>query len=373
MVEIREVKTKRELNDFIDFPEKLYHDNPYFVPPFRGEEMDTLRDDKNPAFEFCEAKYYLAYKDGKLVGRIGAILNHRYNDAKNEKRMRFTRPDFIDDFEVSGALMDAVEAFAKEKGMERVHGPVGFCDLDKQGMLIEGFEELNMSITVYNAPYYKTHMERLGYAKEADWVEFDLIAPKEIDVRLDKIAQGVARRTGVRRVMFKSAKDVHPYIMPVFHLLNEAYAHLYGFVALTPALRDFYVKQFFGFLQPDYTILLLDQEDNVAGFAIAFPSLAMAMKKARGRLFPFGFIHLLKALKTSKELEFALIAVRHDLQGLGVNAVLMNETLRAAVKNGIVRAETGPELELNEKVSSQWKIFKDVRQHKRRRSWYKDI
>ncbi|MBP7176118.1 MAG: hypothetical protein KBA53_07890 [Thermoclostridium sp.] len=372
MVQIREVTTRRQLKEFIRFPFKLYVNNPNWVPPLISDEMDTLSTNKNPAFDFCEAKYWLAYRDNKVVGRIAGIINHRYIEKWEKHQARFGWIDFIEDIEVARALTNAVEEWAAAKGMDAVHGPLGFCDLDKEGMLIEGFNELSMMITIYNAPYYPEFMEKLGYSKDVDWLEFEIQVPQQLPERVVKINDIVLKRMKLKILPAKKSSDFLPYAKEVFYLVNEAYKDLYGVVELTEKQIDAYVKQYFGFVNPDYVRIILNQDDQLVAFGIALPSLALAMKKANGRAFPFGILHLMKALKKNDRLDLYLVAVKPELQGKGVNALILADINQTAIKNGVKFAETGPELEENKDVQGLWKFY-ETRQHKKRRCYIKKL
>ena len=374
MVEIREVLSRADLKKFVVFPNKLYKDVAEYMPPFISEDMADWNPKKNPAFSYCEAKCFLAWRDGKIVGRIGAILSKKANEKWNTRRMRFTQVDFIDDYEVSEALFAAVEKWAKEKGCDEVHGPLGFTDLDREGMLVEGFNEKGMFITYYNHPYYIDHLTRLGYAKDVDWVEFLIDVPydEKLVEKMQKLSDRVLRMTGLRVAEVKSRKDYGPYLGKVFDLLNVCYAGLYGTVELTDEQVKKYAEKFIPMINPELACFVMDENNEMVGFGVSAPSMAAAIKKNNGHMFPFGFIDLLKALKKNDTLDLFLIAVRPDYQNKGVNAVLMNHILKGCHKMGITQAETGPQLELNEKVQHQWSLFKH-RHHKRRRCFIKKI
>ena len=374
MVEIREVINKSDLKKFVVYPNKLYKDVPEYMPPFIAEDMADWNPKKNPAFSYCDAKCFLAWRDGKIVGRIGAILSHKANEKWNTRRMRFTQVDFIDDYEVSEALFAAVEKWAKEKGCDEVHGPLGFTDLDREGMLVEGFNEKSMFITYYNHPYYIDHLTRLGYAKDVDWVEFliDIPYDQPLVEKFQKLSDRVLRMTGLRVAEVKSRRDYNPYLNKVFDLLNVCYAGLYGTVELTDEQVKKYAEKFIPMINPELACFVMNDQDEMVGFGVSAPSMAAAIKKNNGHMFPFGFIDLLKALKKNDTLDLFLIAVRPDYQNKGVNAVMMNHILKGCHKMGITKAETGPQLELNEKVQHQWGFFKH-RHHKRRRCFIKKI
>ncbi|OGS45091.1 MAG: hypothetical protein A2539_05840 [Elusimicrobia bacterium RIFOXYD2_FULL_34_15] len=372
MIEIREVKSKSDLKQFVNFPYELYRGNSYWIPPLQFDELNTLSWDKNPAFEFCEARYWMAFKDNKIAGRIAGIINKKYIEIWKNKYLRFGWFDFINDEEVSKVLLEKVENWAKEKGLAGVHGPLGFTDLDREGMLIEGFNELGTMATNYNYPYYPIHIEKFGYKKDADWVEYEVKVPSQIPEKAERISQIMLKKMKLRLLDAKKSKDILKYAKGIFELLNEAYENLYGVVPLSERQIDSYTKQYFGFVSPDYLKVIIDENDKVAAFLVAMPSLSRALQKSNGKLLPFGFIHLLKALKSPKYIDLCLIAVRPSLQGKGVNALLMTEITKSSIKNSIISAETNPELESNTKVQSHWKHY-DARQHKRRRCFLKTL
>jgi len=372
MVCVKEMITNAELREFIKYPMELFKDSSQFTPDLITDEMTNLRKDKNPAFDYCEAKYFMAYKDGKAAGRIAAILSHKANKVWNQNRMRFSRVDFIDDDEVVDALFDAVISWSKEKGCEELHGPIGFCDLDKEGMLIEGYNEPNMFITWYAFPYYKTQMERIGFTKSVDWVEYRVFVPKEVPEKLERLADVIKRRNKLTVYEIKDRKTLRPYIAELFRLINEAYEKLYGVVALTEKQIDHYVDQYLPFLDFDFLKLVLDKDNKLCGFGFFLPELGPAIKKAKGKLFPFGWYHLLKGLKTFDIMDMGLIAIRPEMQNMGINSLIMVEMTKSAIKRGVKYCETGPELETNEKVIALWKLY-DAVQHKRRRCWIKSI
>ena len=371
---LKEVNTRGELKKFIKFPFSIYKGNKYWVPPLIFDEIKTLSRDKNPAFDFCEAKYWLAYRGDKIVGRIAGIINNKYNERWSQKSARFGWIDFIDDEEVSKALIDIVVSWAKEKGMSKVHGPLGFTDFDGEGMLIEGFNELSTFGSIYNHPYYPAHMEKLGFEKDADWIEFAVKFDPNVEgpEKVSRIADAVAERNKLHILKVAKAKEMLPYAREIFYLINDAYKDLFGFVELTDKQIDMYVKAYFGFIKPGYVPIILDSNNKVAAFGITMPSLSLAIQKAKGRLLPFGFIHILKAMKNNPDVDLYLTAVRPELQNKGVNAMLMNEMHKVYVKNKIQRVETNRELEENAKIQAQWRFFEN-RLHKRRRCFKKSI
>lgn len=372
MIEIKEIITKRDKKKFTDFPNKLYKDNKYYVPAFFADELNMLDPKTNPAYQYCETKLFLAYKDKKIVGRICALINHAYNEKKNLKQMRFCRYDVIDDFEVSKKLFEKVIEFAKERNLSQVIGPIGFSDLDKQGLLVEGFEEYSNTITLYNHPYYMDHLTKLGFMKDVDWVEYQVFAPESMNERLERLSQVIIKRYGYKVVKLKKRKETAPYVNKAFDLVNESFAHLYGVVPINDEQIKLAVKQFVTLVNMDYLYIVENKEGEMVGFGILVPSLNAATKKSNGRLFPLGFIRALKALKTHKVLDMYLVAVKPAYHNLGVNALILAEGMRTAIKNGVEYAETGPELETNEEVKSQWKEF-ETRQHRRRRCFKLDL
>jgi GNAT superfamily N-acetyltransferase len=371
-ITIKEVTTNKELNAFIDLPYRLYKNHAYFVPPLKFDEKATLRKDKNPAFDYCEARYWLAYKDNKVVGRIAGILNKSYIEKWGNKYMRFGWIEFEEDETIAKALINEVENWAKEKGMTAVHGPLGFTDLDHEGFLVEGFDQLGTLGALYNHPYYPKFFEKFGYTKDADWVEYKITLPTEVPEKMAKLADVVARRYNLKLVEAKKAKDILPYTKAIFELINEAYSELYGVVPLTDNQIEYYTKQYFSFIRPDFVPLVVDANGKLVAFGITMPSLSKALQKAKGSLLPFGFAHILKAIKKNDLADLYLVAVRKDFQGKGVNVLLMHELCKVYIKNGIKYAESNPELETNKKVQSIWDHF-DTVQHKRRRCYIKQL
>ena len=376
MVTVRQVKSARERRLFVSFPGTLYKDNPYYVPPFYGDELADMDPKKNPAFSYAEARYFLAYMDGKVVGRVGAILSRRANERWGVRRMRFTQLDFIDDLCVSRALLSAVEDFATERGCEAVHGPLGFTDLDREGLLVEGFEEKSLFYTYYNAPYYKEHLAALGYEKDVDWVELRIFRPEQEDGRaaslLSRLSERAKKKYGLRVADIKHKREYRPYIERAFQLVNVAYHDLYGVVALDDAQIKRYAKKFVPMIDPDFACLVLDGEGELIAFGASVRSLSDACRKTGGRLFPFGWIPILRALHKGTEIDLLLIAVRPDYQGKGVNAIIIDHVLSSGWRRGLLTAETGPQLETNGDVTDQWKIF-PTKQHKRRRCFIKTL
>jgi len=374
MITVREVLNKKDLRTFVQYPSELYKDNPYFVPATYADDLEDWDRKKNPAFEYCEAKCFLAFRDNKVVGRIGAILSHKSNKQWNTNRMRFTQVDFIDDDEVVDALFKAVFDYAKEKGCDEVHGPLGFTDLDREGMLVEGFEELNLFFTYYNAPYYIKQMERLGFIKDVDWVEYRLFAEgsqKSVEA-LDKVAKRIEKMYKLHVMNLKNRLQALPYIKEMFELVNIAYAPLYGVVELSDKQIKRYLWKFLPLINVKYVAFVMDENNKMVGFSVVSPDMSKAFKKSNGRLLPFGWLGVLKALKKNDTIDMFLVAVHPDYQGKGVNGIIMNHIIQNAIQNGMKYAETGPMLETNEKIRSQWTRFNMI-QHKRRRCWVKKV
>ena len=371
-ITIREVQTGAQLNAFIRFPYTLYKGDPYYVPPLRFDEKATLQKDKNPAFDYCEARYWLAYKGKRVVGRIAAILNKAYIEKWGNAYMRFGWIDFEDDELIAKSLIAEVENWAKEKNMKAVHGPMGFTDLDHEGMLVQGFDQLGTLAAIYNYPYYPKHIENLGYQKDADWVEYKIKLPDAVPEKLAKMAGIVERRLDLHLIKAKKAKEILPYAKDIFELINEAYSDLYGVVPLTEKQIAYYTKQYFSFIRTDFVPLVVNRDGKLVAFGITMPSLSIALQKAKGSLLPFGVVHILKALKKNKLADLYLVAIRKEYQGKGVNALLMYELTKSYLKNGIEYAESNPELELNKKVQSIWQHY-DAVQHKRRRCYIKHL
>ncbi|MCH5227118.1 MAG: N-acetyltransferase [Muribaculaceae bacterium] len=373
MIEIKKLEpTKSNLKKFTQFQIDLYKDNPYFVPPLISDDLGTLSPKTNPAFDFCEAVYYMAYKDGKPVGRIAGIINRQVNEKSGGATARFGFVDFIDDEEVSSALIGAVENWAREKGMKKIIGPMGFTDMDHEGMLINGFEELGTMATIYNYPYYPRHLEKLGYEKEADWVEFLMDVPDKIPEKYDRIANIVKQKYGLRVKKYKSPKKAKEEIgRPLFHLINEAYDNLYEYSRLTEKQIDYYIGIYLSLINFDLLTAIVDKDDNLVGIGISMPSLSKALQKSKGKLFPFGWYHLLRALKCHTDrVDLLLVAVKPQYLNKGVNALLFQDLIPYYIKYGFKYAESNLELETNNKVQGQWDYFTN-RQHRRRRAYRK--
>lgn len=375
-VEIRSVSSKRDLKKFIRFNYELYKNNAYSVPDLYEDMLDTFSKEKNPAFEFCDAEYFLAYKEGKLVGRVAAIINNRANETWNTRNVRFGWIDFVDDKEVSEALLNAVAQWGKQRGMTDIVGPLGFTDIDAEGMLIEGFDQLSTMATIYNYPYYPEHMVALGFEKQTDWIEKKLFVPKSVPDGYQRIADIVMKRCNLHIHKIKSRKEIKNTDLPyrIFDLINEAYSPLFGYSKMSKKQVDQYVKSYFPLLDMRMVTVVEDANDEIVAVGISMPSIARALQKAKGKLFPFGWYHLAKALffKRSDILDLLLVGVKPEYQSKGVNALLFADLIPTYIKMGFSYGETNPELEGNDKVQSQWKYL-DSETHKRRRCYHKAL
>ena len=372
-VVIKEVLTKKELKKWVEFPNKLYKNDKNFVPFLAVDELANFNKKQNPAYEFCESKLFLAYKDNKIVGRIAGIINHAYNKKWNKNAIRFNRFDFIDDFEVSSALLNEVIIWGKERNHEEIMGPIGFIDMDHEGMLVEGFDEFNMSITYYNHPYYIDHMEKLGLKKDIDWVEYQVKIPSEVDPRIEKISERIMARKGLKLVTYTDRKELFKDAYEAFKLIDVCFSVLYGTVPLTDAVIQKTIDDNVPMINLKYIVSVKDAEGKIIGFSVLVPSIAKALKKSNGKLLPFGIFRLLKAMKGKNDvLEMFFVAVAPEYQNMGIPAMMMNELIKVCIKNGVKYCETGPELETNNDVQGLWKKF-EARQHKRRRCYIKEI
>lgn len=375
-IEIKKVQTKQDLKTFIRFNYEMYKNNPYSVPDLYEDMMDTFSPKKNPAFEFCEADYFLAYKDGRLVGRVAAIINNRANETWGKKSVRFGWIDFEDDIEISRALLDTVKQWGRERGMVEIEGPLGFTDMDAEGMLIEGFEELSTMATIYNHPYYPKHMEQLGFEKAVDWVERKIYIPDAVPEKHLRIAKIVSEKYGLHVRKLRNKTDVmeNNTARRIFECINDAFAPLFGYSRMTDRQIDKYVKTYIPVLDLRMVSVVEDNDGNIIAAGISMPSMSHALQRAKGRMFPFGWWHLLKALKWGRDemLDLLLIGVRPDYQGKGVNALIFADLIPVYNQLGFKYAESNVELEDNGKVQNQWQYF-DVVQHKRRRCFRQDL
>lgn len=371
-IEIREVDSRRKLKQFVCFAHKLYKNHPYWVPSLLRGEMTTLSAKSNPAFDHCDTLFLTAYEGGRMVGRIAGIINHNYLEQWHKKDARFCWFDTIDDPEVSRRLFERIEKWAAEKGMERIVGPMGFTTFERQGMLVSGFEEIPTFAGCYNYPYYSEHLKQLGFEREIQYVEYELVVPKEVPVKIVKISKLIQERYGLHVVDAKKTRDMLPYASQVFRVINASYKPLYGFTTLTDKQISYFVKRFFNFIKPQFVSAVVDGQDQVLGFQISMPSLSKALQKAKGRLFPFGWFHLWKAMRNPNRLDTMLTGVLPEYQQRGINAVFMTHLTQAAINNGIKYAESNGELAENIKVQNTWRYF-EKRQHRRSQIFAKPI
>jgi len=369
--EIREIKTGRELKEFAKFPYKLYAGHPFWIPPVFKEELALLDPGKNPSFEFCDVKFWMAYQNGKPVGRIAGIINRESNRLKNEKFGRFSRMEFINDREVSSLLLKTAEDWMREMGMTKIHGPLGFVNLDHQGMLIEGFDHLPSIVSDYHLPYYREHLEALGYEKEIDWVEFRLTID-EIPEKALRLNEGIKNRYKLKVIQLKSVDELKQYPEKIFGLLNDAFEQLPYMVPYNDKMVTFYTKKFFSVLLPKYVKIVTGENGEMMGFIICIPSLSKAFQKAKGKLFPFGFTYILKALKKNDVADLVLTGVNPHYQKMGIAAILITEMQKTLLENGIKYVETTAIFETNHVAIQHWKNYPHI-QHKRKRCFYKEL
>lgn len=371
---VKKVEDKREIRDFIDIEKKIYNDCPYYIPNFKFDIKNILTRTDYYTHD-VDMQAFVAYRDGEVVGRIIGIINHRANSKWNTKNVRFSMIEFIDDFEVSEALLKEVSDWGAEKGMNNIHGPMGMTDFDKEGMLIEDFDQIGSIISSYNLPYYHKHLERLGFTKEVDWVQVKIDLPDEIPAKYKRVAETCMDMFGLKiRKLTKSDITKHNYGVKIFELLNAAYSPLFGFTEFSVKQIDEYVRYYLPLIDLNLVPVVENEAGEVVGVAVTMASLSKAMKKADGQLFPFGWFHILKALKWKREekVELMLVAVRPDYQGMGVNSLFFYDLINVYKKMNFKYAETGPQLEYNVKELSQWKAL-NPQFTKRRRCYIKQI
>ena len=372
MITVKEITSKKDLKNFVKFPFTLYKKNPYWVPPIINDEMATFDKTKNPAFDNADARFFLAYKDTTIVGRVAAIINHTEINQQGLKKMRFGWFDFIDDLEVSRMLLEKVYEIGKQNNLEYTEGPVGFSNLDKVGVLIEGFDHLGTMITWYNHAYYQKHFEAHGFTKEKEYLEwrfpFENVKPKFFA----KAQTLIKKRYQLKSINFTSTKQILPYVDSMFDLFNESYASLSSFVPINDRQKKYFKEKYINFIDPEYITYVADKDDNLVGFAVVLPSFSKALQKANGKLFPFGVFHMLKAKKHSKDIIFYLIGIHPDYQNKGVHAVIFNDYYEAFTKKGIQNCIRTPELEDNIAIRQIWKHF-DPKIVKRRRTYRKNL
>jgi len=372
MITIKEAITKKEMKDFILFSFDLYKNNPNWIPPLISDELQTFDKKTNPTLQTAEAYFYLAYKNNKIVGKLAAIINWEEVNILQKKKVRFGWFDAIDDIEVTKALLNKVEELGKKHNMDHIEGPMGFSNLDKVGILSEGFDLIGNAITWYSMPYYITHFEQLGYVKEKEYIEstfsFSNVDPKHFQ----KFSTLVKERYQLKSLNFTKTKDIMPYVDKMFDLFNNAYAKLQSFVPINDIQKEFFKNKYVGLINPEYIKFVLDKNDNMIAFAIVMPGYANALKKANGKLFPFGFYHLLQAKKHSKEIVFYLIGIAPEYQSKGVTSIIFDEYYKICHEKGIETCIRTPELEENHAIHNLWKNF-NSKITKRRRTYIKKI
>lgn len=375
MVNIVKATTRKQLRLFAEYPNRLYKGNPYYVPTMAADDVKTFDKTYNAAFEFCDADFFLAYRDGQIVGRVAAILNPRSNEAWNKKAARFGWIDFIDDEEVSAALMETVEKWAKERGQDEIEGPLGFTDFDTEGMLVDGFDEVGTMITFYNHPYYMTHMEKLGYAKVTDWVERRITLPDALPEKISRFSKVVMERCGLHTVRYTKRDIMSKGIgYKLFDLVNKTYCVLFGYSQLSEKQMKQYVDAYLSMVNLDFVSFIENEAGELVAFGLMVPSMTKALQKCNGKLFPFGWFHMLRALnaKGTDTVDMMLIAVHPDLQSKGVPALVIADIFPRLLKAGFKYAETNPELETNHAVQNLWSGY-DARLHRRRRIYGKTL
>ena len=372
MIKIREIQNRKDVKDFIEFPLKLYKNVFGFVPPIYSDEKKLIT--RQPHKNIAESKFFLAERDGKIVGRIQAILHYQYNELKNERRVRFTRFDAIDDKEVAAALFGAVEDFAKEKGMDTVCGPLGYSDLDREGMLIEGFDEDSTFEEQYNYEYYGRLMDACGYKKEVDWLEFELKAPEKPNPMLKRVAERALEmnKLHIASTDMSKRKYINKYKDSTFECIDECYSKLYGTVPISEKMRKELLSQFMLILNKEYLFLICDENDRVVAFGLCFPNIGAALKKSGGRLTLPAILKLLKIVRNPEVIDLGLVAVRPEYQSSGVSAAILYVLSDMLCSGRAKKCETNLNLETNVQVMAQWKHF-SARQHKRRRSYIKEL
>jgi len=371
---IKLVQNRRDLKSFINFPILLHKDMKSFVPSLFMDEWDTLHPKKNPAYSFCKASLFLAYKDGKLAGRVAAIINENANETWNHKEVRFGWLDFIDDIEVSEALLESVRNFGIENGMTAMVGPLGFTDFDPEGMLVEGFDNLSTMVLHHNFPYYLDHMDRLGFTKEADWLEYKVMIPEKMPEKYLNIRSIIERKykLSIKKLSKKEIKKKYGH--KIFDLVNLTYKDLYNFTVLSNEMIDKYVNFYLGVLDAKFLTIVFNENDEVVGFGFSMPSITRALQKCKGKLFPFGWFHIIKSMyfKYEENIELLLIGVHPDYRNQGVTSLIFCHLFEVFSKNGFKYAETNAELEDNFNIRSQWSSF-EHEQTKRRRVFKKEI
>ena len=371
-IKVKQVLNSSDLELFIKFPMELYKGNPYYVPPLINEEKSIWVKEENPALQYSEAAQFLAYKGKNIVGRIAVMINHKEEKELGIRKVRFGWLDFIDDIEVSKTLIDTAIEYAKSKGISKIEGPMGFTNLDKAGMLTKGFDKLATMIGIYNFDYYPKHMEQLGLVKEKEWVEFEINFPDTLPDKVEKFSNLIAEKHELELVKFKSKKDILPLVEPMFKLLDDTYKHLSTYTPITQEQIKHYKEKYFKFIDKDYIVCIKDKYGSLISFAITMPSYSKALQKAKGKLFPFGWWHLLNAGKKNDRANFYLIGIHPQYQKRGVTAIIFKEIYETFKKKGVKFLETNPELEENASIQALWQDYHPTN-HKRRRTYSLEI
>ncbi|WP_459209351.1 GNAT family N-acetyltransferase [Aquimarina rhabdastrellae] len=372
MINIKEITSKGDLTKFVKFPFHLYKDSPYYVPPIIKEELESMDPKKNPVFKNAQAAFFLAYRNNEIVGRIAAIINWIEVNDQQKPKVRFGWFDVIDDIEVTKALLDRVAQYGKDHGLSFMEGPVGFSNMDKAGLLIKGFEELNTMITWYNHSYYQKHMEALGMQDAATWVEYRIKTPDTIKDKVLKFSKIIQDRYELKLLKFKKNSEILPYVDDMFDLLNKTYSVLQTFVPIQQYQIEMYKNKYIQYINPDYITCVADKSGKLIAFAIVMPSFSKALKKMNGKMFPLGFLHLLKAQRKNDTAAFYLIGVDPQYQNKGITALIFKEMNETFLRNGIKTVETNPELEENKAIQALWNGY-EHEMHKMRRTYKKDI
>lgn len=367
-ISVIEVKSAKEMMAFITFPMELYKNNKNFVPPLIAEEKEVWNPRHNPALQYSEARLYLAYRDQKIVGRTAAIINFKEKEELGIDKVRFGWIDFIDDSEVSQVLIEKIKDFARENNIPKIEGPMGFTNLDKSGVLTKGFDRLATMIGIYNAPYYAEHFEKAGLEKEKEWVEYELVFPEQLPEKIIRFNDLILQKYQLKVLKFNSKKEILPYVEPMFKLLDETYRHLSSYTPITDEQIHTYRDKYFKFIDKDYIVAITDSQGKLISFAITMPSYSKALQKANGRLFPFGWWHLLQAGKRNDRANFYLIGIHPDYQKRGITSVIFKEIYEVFKQKGVKYLETNPELEENKAIQLLWQDYEPIN-HKRRRTY----
>ena len=371
-IKVKQVLNSSDLELFIKFPMELYKGNPYYVPPLINEEKSIWMKEENPALQYSEAAQFLAYKGENIVGRIAVMINHKEEKELGIRKVRFGWLDFINDIEVSKLLINTAIEYAKSKGISKIEGPMGFTNLDKAGMLTKGFDKLATMIGIYNFDYYPKHMEQLGLVKEKEWVEFEINFPDTLPDKVEKFSRLIAEKYELELVKFKAKKDILPLVDSMFKLLDDTYKNLSTYTPITEEQIKHYKEKYFKFIDKDYIVCIKDKSGSLISFAITMPSYSKALQKAKGKLFPFGWWHLLNAGKKNDRANFYLIGIHPQYQKRGVTAIIFKEIYETFKKKGVKYLETNPELEENASIQALWQDYNPIN-HKRRRTYSLEI